>query len=104
MKMFRRSIVIAGLIGGMALTALPAHAQKTCFTRDQAIENLKTSFGEEVKARGLSNNGKVMVELLTSEDGSWTLLMTHADGKTCLVSSGNSWTAITTVKAKGPAV
>lgn len=104
MKMLRRSVVIAGLIGGVALSALPAHAQNTCFTRDQAIENLKTSYGEEVKARGLSNDGKAMFELLTSENGSWTLLMTQADGKTCMVSSGESWTAITAVKAKGPAV
>ena len=72
--------------------------------RDQAIENLKTSYGEEVEARGLSNDGKVMFELLTSKDGSWTLLMTHADGKTCLVGSGQSWTAVTAMKAKGPAV
>jgi hypothetical protein len=92
MKMFRRSLLIAGLIGGVALSALPAHAQNTCFLRDQAIENLKTSYG------------KVMFELLTSEDGSWTLLMTHADGKTCLVGSGQSWTAVTAMKAKGPAV
>jgi len=104
MKMFRRSLLIAGLIGGVALSALPAHAQNTCFLRDRAIENLKTSYGEEVEARGLSNDGKVMFELLTSEDGSWTLLMTHADGKTCLVGSGQSWTAVTAMKAKGPAV
>ncbi len=101
--MFRRSLLVAGL-WRVALTALPAHAQTACFTRDQAIENLKTSSGEEVEARGLSNDGKVMFELLTSENGSWTLLMTHADGKTCLVGSGQSWTAITAMKAKGPAV
>lgn len=104
MKMFHRSLLVAGIIGGIALSALPAHAQNTCFTRDKAIENLQTSYGEEVKARGLSNDGKVMFELLTSENGSWTLLMTHADGKTCMVSSGESWTAITAVKVKGPDV
>ncbi|MDA0368202.1 MAG: hypothetical protein O3C65_04025 [Proteobacteria bacterium] len=104
MTMFRRALLITGLIGGIGMATLPAHAQNACFTRDQAIENLKEKYGEEVTARGLSNDGKVMIELLTSTTGSWTLLMTHADGKTCMVSTGESWTAITAVKAAGPAV
>lgn len=104
MKYFRHAALAAALIGGLTATAMPAAAQSMCFSRTQAIENLKSNYGENISARGLSTDGKVMYELLTSENGSWTLLMTHADGQTCMVGSGENWTAIKAVKAKGPAV
>lgn len=104
MKRFRQAALTVALIGGLTATAMPAAAQSVCFSRAQAIENLKSEYGENISARGISNDGKVMYELLTSESGSWTLLMTHADGPTCMVGSGEAWTAVKAIKPKGPAV
>ncbi len=104
MTTLRHALLAAALIGGVALSAGSAAAQERCFLRDQAIENLKDRYGEDVVGRGISNDGKVMFELFTSTNGSWTLLKTHADGKTCMVGTGEAWTAVETVKAKGPAV
>jgi len=105
MKTVRHALLAAAMIGGMvAAGAGAAQAQERCFVRDQAIENLKDRYGEDVVGRGISNDGKVMYELFTSANGSWTLLRTHADGKTCMVGAGEAWTAIKVAKAKGPAV
>lgn len=104
MSPFRQAALAAAVAGGIAATALPAGAEQMCFLRDQAIDNLKAKYGESVSARGISSDGTAMYELLTSDDGSWTLLMTRTDGKTCMVGSGEAWTAVTAVKDKGPAV
>jgi hypothetical protein len=104
MNPFRQAALAAAIAGGIAATALPAAAEQMCFLRDQAIDNLRAKYGENVSARGISGDGKAMYELLTSDDGSWTLLMTRTDGKTCMVGSGEAWTAVTAVKDKGPAV
>ena len=105
MTLFRRAALVVGLIGGLGLAALPAQAQKACFARAQAIENLKEKYGEDISARGLSNDGKVMFELLTSATGSWTLLVTSAEnGQTCMVGTGDAWTAVDALKTKEPAV
>ena len=105
MTLFRRAALVAVLMGGLGFAAAPAQAQNACFVRDQALENLKEKYGEEISARGLSNNGKVMFELLTSATGSWTLLATSAEsGQTCMVGTGDTWTAIDALKTKEPAV
>ncbi|MEQ8246860.1 MAG: hypothetical protein RID42_04190 [Alphaproteobacteria bacterium] len=105
MTLFRRAALVTSLLGGLGLAAAPAQAQDACFARDQAIENLKEKYGEEISARGLSNNGKVMFELLTSATGSWTLLVTSAEsGQTCMVGTGDTWTAIDALKTQEPAV
>lgn len=39
---------------------------------------------------GLTNTG-TLVELLQSEDGSWTLIMTMPNGRSCLMAAGQNW-------------
>ena len=42
---------------------------------------------------GLAPNGGV-VEVLASENGSWTLLVTMPDGHSCVIAVGENWEAL----------
>lgn len=73
------------------LSASGAHAQQLCALRDAAITQLEAKFNERVVGRGLAKRGKEMVELLVSESGSWTVVISDTQGRTCIVASGDSW-------------
>ncbi len=69
----------------------PAAAQEACVLHDAALQQLSKAYGEHVAGRGLTADGKIMFELLTSEGGSWTLIMTDVDGNTCMLAGGDVW-------------
>lgn len=86
---FALSLGFVGLI-------LATHAAKAadCGPRADFAAGLATGFGEVRHGAGLTvgPDGKAQVlELFTSETGSWTLIVTQPDGTTCLVASGQAW-------------
>lgn len=88
--MFKR-IIASTMIFGMAAIAPPAHGQVACASRDSLIEGLAKKYGEERVAGGLQSADQ-MVEVFSSpETGSFTILLTHPNGQSCVVSSGKSW-------------
>lgn len=79
----------------LALASLqPARAQEiaqaVCGLREDMGKMLAQRFGEQPKAAGLV--GDRVVELLVSQTGSWTLLMTGPDGRSCVLTGGDEWT------------
>jgi len=84
--------VAAGLAFGVALAfgAGAAQAEMLCGERDQIIGELKKTWEEDRTAIGLSNNGGVL-EVFSSEQGTWTLLLTMPEGKTCMIGAGEHW-------------
>ncbi len=101
MKRISKALLIAAATSSLALATVPSHAQDACFEREDALARLQNQYGEEVAARGLAAEGKAMFELLTSENGTWTILVTNTDGQTCLVGSGEAWTKIELIRG-GP--
>ncbi|KIC40965.1 MAG: hypothetical protein AB3N07_06085 [Ruegeria sp.] len=90
--MFKRLFAIA-LTFGMAATAPPAFAQN-CAQRDDVIAKLKDSYSEELAFGGLqkSRGGHSVMEVWTSkETGSYTVLVTHANGLSCIVAVGTDF-------------
>ena len=75
------------------LVAAPAAAQPVCGERGEFVERLKSRFGEAPVAMGLLQNGGV-VEIFTSPEGTWTILVTGTNGVTCVPASGHSWKAL----------
>jgi hypothetical protein len=67
-----------------------------CGERAAIIDQLKTKYQESRQAVGLiSNTGAA--ELYVSEKGTWTMLMTLANGKSCIIAAGHSWDASPTL-------
>ncbi len=74
------------------IAALPAWAQtpQLCGLREDMGKMLAQRFGEQPKAAGLVGDSRV-VELLVSQTGSWTILITTSDGRSCVVTGGEDW-------------
>jgi hypothetical protein len=75
------------------LLASPSGAQTQCAVRQELLKGLADQYAENPVAIGLGSDGNV-VELLTSEKGSWSLLVTTPSGIACLVGSGEAWQAL----------
>jgi len=69
----------------------PAAAVEACVLHDVALQQLSKYYSEQVAGRGLTADGQKMIELLTSEDGSWTLIITDVNGRSCMLASGDVW-------------
>ena len=78
----------------VVLASRPADAQQRCLLHEAAQEQLAERFNEDVAGRGLASNGKSMVELYTNEEGSWTLVVTDVEGRSCVIGSGVSWSDV----------
>lgn len=81
--------IIAAVLVATSL-ALPASAQSVCGERGKFLEHLGSNYQEGPVAMGLVSDGSVL-EVLTSKKGSWTIIVTQPDGKSCVVAAGESW-------------
>jgi hypothetical protein len=62
-----------------------------CGPRESVIEALER-IGEKPVGIGLAgNDGKAVIELTVAPDGSWSVLVSDTDGRTCLVLAGQEW-------------
>ncbi len=101
--MFKRLFALT-LTFGMAATAPPAFAQN-CAEREAIITKLQESYTEELAFGGLqkTRGAQSVMEVWTSkETGSYTVLVTNANGISCIVAVGtNFFEAIPKIKIEG---
>lgn len=84
--------VLTGLT--LLAVALPAtlNAQsRNCANRDIVVEKLSSKYGEAFTGGGLQNQSHLFEVWMSEEKGTWTILMTRADGSTCIMASGTNW-------------
>ncbi len=75
----------------MTAIAGMAQAQPNCGDRDKIVTHLQSKYQETHRASGLESETK-MVEIWTSGDsGTWTILITRANGVTCVAAAGQNW-------------
>lgn len=90
--MFKRHFVSA-IVFGMAATAPPtvATANTPCADRTTITDNLAAKYDEHQAGLGTQSTDR-LVEIWTSDEtGSWTILMTLADGTSCVLAAGQNW-------------
>lgn len=90
-----RHLTHAGLICGLITTAAPAFAAN-CAKRDIVVDRLKDKFSEQLAAGGLqaSRTATTLVEVWASpETGTFTVMLTNANGVSCIVAAGTDWFA-----------
>lgn len=85
-----------------AALAAPATAQDAprCLPRDALVETLATKYSESLTGGGLQN-AKQVVEIWSSETGSFTVFVTRAGGFSCIVATGQSWHSISKTERPG---
>lgn len=67
-----------------------AQAQTVCGDRSKFVTKLKSAYDERPVSLGLASNGS-MIEIFTSESGTFSIVITQPGGTSCLVAAGNSW-------------
>ena len=88
--------ILIGFVGALALltsAAVPgesARAQTNCDMRKSLLAKLHNGYDEQPVASGLASTGN-LVELLISAGGTWTILVTHPNGITCIAAVGEDW-------------
>ncbi len=90
--MFKHIFASVLLLGAVA-QAPPAYAQMqmTCLDREMLIQRLETRYNESLNGAGMQGP-KIILEIWSSEDsGSFTILVTKPDGKSCIIASGLNW-------------
>lgn len=87
-----------GVKGGIALMALmlggifvspPAQAS-ICGDHKNIKKILGERYSESQRAFGMVNQDG-LVEVYTSSGGSWSILMTSSNGRTCIIAAGKAW-------------
>ena len=92
MLRYLTAFLSALLIGWGALSSA-AEAQALCGQRDEMVAGLEKRYAETPVSMGLASNGAV-VEVFASASGTWTIIMTHPNGLSCLVVAGEGWEAL----------
>ncbi len=83
-----RRLILAILLFFSMLGA--AAATPMCGEHKRMTEVLVNKYDEAPKAIGTVNQ-KWFMEVYVSKAGSWTILVTSADGNSCIVAAGQDW-------------
>jgi len=79
------------LSGGALIPGFASDQKGPCMNHRIAVDQLKSTYGEKISDYGLANQGQSMIELLVSETGSWTSVMTDVQGHSCIMAIGEAW-------------
>ena len=83
--------ILTGLTLAAALIPNTLLAQANCADRSMVVERLASGYGESFQGGGFQNATRVFEIWFSEEKGTWTILMTQADGQTCIMASGTHW-------------
>ena len=91
-----RELFVAALgFGALILAAGQASAQaRACGDRAHVMERLASAYGETRQSIGLGANNQVVEVFASTETGTWTITVTNAQGRMCLVASGQAYEAV----------
>ncbi|MEI2297532.1 hypothetical protein [Ensifer sp. MJa1] len=91
-----RGLIGAGLLAtGVTAHSIPASSQiaVNCADRAQVSDFLARQYQEKPAATALINPQAIM-EVYASDSGSWTLIVTDVNGRSCVILAGKNWEAL----------
>ena len=90
-KTAARTALAAAILVPSFMISDASAAMRVCGERVKMTKMLSGKYQEKPKAIGVSSTGKTVLEVFTSSEGSWTLLLTTAKGMTCIMGADHSW-------------
>jgi len=96
-----RKVILAGILATTMVTTSSAMAQMVCSERAKFLKHLGDGYSEAPVSMGLASNGSVL-EVLASQKGTWTIILTMPNGTSCVVASGEAWEIVDQKLALGP--
>ena len=89
--MFKRLVTSALIFGAASLAPPMAHAVPSCAPRPAIVEKLAGQYSEGLVGGGLQNQKELLEVWSSPETGSFTILVTNANGVSCIVAAGRNW-------------
>jgi len=74
--------------------------QNPCGDTKEIISKLYSNYGEQRVAEGFGRSDGIMGLYASEDTGTWTILVTHPSGKSCLLASGKMFQSITPTEDK----
>jgi len=100
MQARHHAILLPTALTAALLLPVPAIGQGAghviCGARAHIVEQLETRLGESVRSVGLAAPNQIVEVYASEETGSWTIAVTSANGRTCLMASGRFFEAYAT--------
>lgn len=89
-----RRMVLAALGAVFLCLCFPSIAeavgQRICTPHAEIVDQLGKKYGETVSASGFDGAGN-FVEIFSSDEGSWTIVVSIPGGPTCVIAAGTDW-------------
>ena len=82
--------LLIGMVGAVPTTSAVAEGGPPCGPRKALTKKLEQAYGETRQGVGLTG-GQALFEVWASETGTWTLLLTRPDGRSCVMAVGENW-------------
>ncbi len=98
MRCYLIAFFAAVLLGGFFMPAFGQGA--VCGERDKMLAYLKKEYGETPRMLLLTASG-IVLEILTAEDGTWTMLSSSPEGRSCIAATGKAHGALRAKKGPG---
>lgn len=92
--------LLAALSCVLSTTAFAVQVQ--CAKQELMLQLLTKRFSERPVAMGTVNQDRFM-QLFVSSDGTWTVLITETDGKSCILAAGENWESLPLLAKAEPA-
>ncbi len=96
--MYKCTLSSALILGAFAFAPM-ASAQQNCAPREAVVERLSGKYSERLAGGGLQNADTLLEVWASDTTGSFTILITHANGMSCVVSSGHNWNTVVAATA-----
>ena len=82
----------AALVAAAVLVPANVQAQTNhCADRGVITDRLEANYGEKFAGGGLRNSNSIFEVWMSSETGTWTIIMTQPNGKSCVMAAGTDW-------------
>ncbi|OCO98185.1 MULTISPECIES: hypothetical protein [unclassified Ensifer] len=91
-----RGLALAALLAvGVTARPVPAVSQApiNCADRSEVIEFLARQYREKPAATAQINPHAIM-EIYAADNGSWTLIVTDVNGRSCVILAGKNWESL----------
>ena len=96
----RRTVGALALAAGILFAPTAAQAA-VCMEHKTLVSYLMQKFSETPRALGLVASRNVM-EVYVSQKGTWTIVLTTAQGVACIVAAGDTWEDVKIAMSEGP--
>lgn len=83
-------IVAAAMLLASSWTANAAETM-SCDKRQKVIGHLAAKYQEAPVALGVTSTGRLVEVLSTNDGNTWTIILSHPDGTSCLLAAGEGW-------------